>query len=347
MSTKTNAFRKTLLASSLALTTLLAACGGGGGGGSSAPTSTTTTSSPTTTTASSGGTGTLATPQYAAGSQELAAFNQINAMRQQCGFPTVEENTLLDTAAANHLNYMSLNQYLGHYETQGNPGFTGQTELNRFTAVGYPVLNNEGTEVIYPDPTNNNGGALGVIGLASVPYHLSGMFYPLGEIGIGYQALNFGPSAPEYTLLMDFSNQPTSPAAPVYANAPVTFPCQSTTGIDYESAGQETPAPYVNGQPVNTLTNPIGTPITVVGNLGDTVLLTSGTMTTPGGSQITLNTTDSSNDPNHTLAPFAAFAFPTNPLSPNTTYSVTVNGTDNGVAFSRNFSFTTGNQGQF
>ena len=121
----------------------------------------------------------------------------------------------------------------------------------------------------------------------------------------------------------------------------------SSAGVDYESARQETPSPYVGGQPVNTATNPIGTPITIVGNLSDTVLLTSGVMLDPNGNQIPLNLTDSSNDPNKDLPPFAAFAFPTNPLQPNTTYSVTLTGADNGTPFNRNFSFTTGSQGQF
>lgn len=202
--------------------------------------------------------------------------------------------------------------------------------------------------MISPAPTNNDGGAASVMRLASVPYHLSGMFYPLAEVGISYQPLNFGPAAPMYTLTMDLANHASgSPAAPLYADAPLTFPCQGTTGIDYESAGGEEPTPYLNGATLNLQANPIGTPITVVGNLSDTVLLTSGTVMDPNGNQIALNLTDSSDDPNHNLAPFAAFAFPTNPLLPNTSYSVVLNGTINNTAFSRNFTFTTGNQGQF
>ena len=126
--------RRLAIASALVLTTLLAACGGGGGG--SAPAGTATSSS-TSTTTSSASTGTLATAQYPAGSPELAAFNQLNAMRQQCGFPAVKENTLLDAAANNHYKYMVDNQVTGHYEVSGNPGFTGVTPLARATFVGY------------------------------------------------------------------------------------------------------------------------------------------------------------------------------------------------------------------
>ena len=333
----------TALVASLSLTTLLAACGGGGGGGSTPTTSTTSSTAPTTT-----NTGTTATPQYAAGSQELAALNQLNAMHQQCGFQTVSENTLLDQAAGNHMGYMADQKTLTHFETvSADPHYTGYYPSDRMTHVGYAVAGGNQATEDYANSTTNIGGALGVIGLASVPYHLSSIFYPLAETGVSYQALNFGPANPAYTLLMDFGNNASgAPAAPSFANAPLTFPCSGTTGVDYESASAENPTPYVNGQPVNLVTQPIGTPITVVGNLNDTVLLNSGSLVGPSGNQTALNLTDSSNDPNKTLAPFAAFAFPTNPLQPNTTYSVTLTGTDNGTPFNRNFSFITGSQGQ-
>lgn len=343
MQTYRHPLKLAALAATLALTGLLAACGGGGGGSATTTASSTPTSTaPSTTT----NTGVTVAPIYAAGSQELAAFNQINGMRQQCGFPAVSENTLLDQAAVNHMGYMADQKISGHYETvTTDPHYTGYGPADRMTHVGYAPAG--ASEVISPD-TTGIGGANSVLKLTSVPYHLSAMFYPLSEAGISYGALNFGPANPEYTLQMDFANNASgTPAAPNFSSAPLTFPCSGTTGVDYESASGESPTPYVNGQPVNLQTNPIGTPITVVGNLNDTVLLTSGVMIAPDGSQTPLNLTDSSNDPNKNLAPFAAFAFPTNPLQPNTQYSVTLTGTDNGTPFSRNFSFTTGAQGQF
>lgn len=344
MQTDRHPLKLATLAATLSLTTLLAACGGGGGGSPATASTGTGSTAP-----SAANTGATPTPTYAAGSQQLAAFNQLNAMHQQCGFPTVSENTLLDQAAVNHMGYMADQKTLTHFETVNtDPHYTGYYPSDRMTHVGYSVAGGNQATEDYLYSTTDIGGALGVIGLASVPYHLSSLFYPLAEAGVSYQALNFGPANPAYTLLIDFGNNASgAPASPIFASAPLTFPCSGTTGVDYESASAENPTPYINGQPVNLATNPIGTPITVVGNLNDTVLLTSGVMIAPNGNQITLNLTDSSNDPNKTLAPFAAFAFPTNPLQPNTTYSATLTGTDNGTAFSRNFSFTTGNQGQF
>lgn len=329
---KKNGFSRTSLFIALSLAMTLTACGGGGGGSTATSSGTGTSSSSTSST--------LSSPQYASGSAQLAAFNQVNTMRQQCGFPALSENTLLDVAAVNHLTYMGDNKYLGHSETSGNAGYTGATPQARASAVGY--TGNAG-EVFLAD-TTNIGGTLAVIGLASLPYHEDVLFSPTSDIGIGYQSLVFGPSTTYYTLeaMLGYTG-----AGSQLSGTPLTFPCQGTTGVDYESHGAEDPTPYINGQPVNLQTNPIGTPVAIVGNLSDTIVLNSGVMTDSLGNQTSLNLLDSGNDPNQALAPYVAEAFPTSPLQPNTTYSATITGTDNGTAFSRNFSFTTGNQGQF
>lgn len=337
MSTKTNVLRKIMLASSLSSATLLAACGGGGGGGgSSSPVATASAPVPAASQPVTGN-GTLASPQYAAGSPELAAFNQINAMRQQCGFPAVKENTLLDKAANNHYMYMVDNQVQGHYETQGNPGFTGVTPQNRAAAVGYPY--GAGEEIT--GLNTNAGGVVSVIRLASLPYHVADLFTPYTEVGVQYGP---GNASNQYYLfeLMIGAGQST----PLLQNAPLTFPCQGTTGVDYEAAGPEGPEPTINGTVYNVST-PVGTPIAIIGNPSDTIALTNATLTDPSGASIALNLLDSADDSNHELPPSAAAVFPTSALQPNTTYMATISGTINGNTFTRQFTFTTGNQGQF
>jgi hypothetical protein len=116
---------------------------------------------------------------------------------------------------------------------------------------------------------------------------------------------------------------------------PLTFPCQGTTGVAY-SAGGETPTPP------NTSGN-WGTPVAVSGNAGDTIVLTSGTMTDTLGHVITLQLLNSSSDPNKGLSTSESVAYPATPLTANTVYTVSLTGTRNGTAFSRNFTFTTGN----
>ena len=131
-------------------------------------------------------------------------------------------------------------------------------------------------------------------------------------------------------------------ASPIFQNAPLTFPCQGTTGVYYDGS-MENPTPTING----TVFSSWGTPITVEGNASDTIVLTSGYLTDPNNNQIALNLLDSANDSNHEMPAYAAAAFPTSALQANTTYMATISGTINGNTFTRQFSFTTGNQGQF
>lgn len=80
----------------------------------------------------------------------------------------------------------------------------------------------------------------------------------------------------------------------------------------------------------------------MVGNPSDIVVLTNAVYTASGGATISLQILNSETDPNHLLGQYQAVAYPTTPLQPNTQYSVALNGTINGTAFSRAFTFTTG-----
>lgn len=62
----------------------------------------------------------------------------INDLRRQCGMPELISNDLLSQAASNHSNYLWDNQETGHYETEGNTGFTGVEPADRTEHVGYP-----------------------------------------------------------------------------------------------------------------------------------------------------------------------------------------------------------------
>nr|WP_297471435.1 hypothetical protein [Acidithiobacillus sp.] len=249
-------------------------------------------------------------------------------MRQQCGFPALKENTLLDASTANHVTYMIDNSYYGHYETASSPGFTGATPQVRAQYVGYSGSVGEVLSLV----KTNAGGVTAIQSLSVSPYHLAEMLSPVTDAGMRYAPLNS-----TYDVFASDSGALT-PAQ--YQNSPLTFPCQGITGAPYANTLGETPNPIINGQAVQF---PIGTPVAIVGNASDTIALSSGTMTGPGGSAINLDLLDSATDGNHEIASFAAVAFPASPLQPNTTYNVSINGTDNGTPFSRNFSFTTGN----
>ncbi len=338
---------KLSVALSLSMTALLAACGGGGGSSSTATTGTSSASSSTSSSSGSSGSttqgnvGSLSTPTYAAGSPALAAFDQLNQMRQTCTFPQMTENSLLDKSVANHWNYVNLNggpNFVNHYETSGNPGFTGVTPENRATYVGYPY---SGFGEVIASPSTNIGGAAAITTLGSTPYHAALLFSDLAEVGMIYQQLSSAAGG-YYEFIADMGTQTVSPTAPAISGAPLTWPCQGATNVERENLSGESPTPYVNGAPANNVAGSWGTPIVIEGGASDTITLSSVSVTGPSGN-VPVSFYDSANDPNNDLAASMAFAIPNAPLAATTTYSVVASGTINGTPFTRSFSFTTGN----
>lgn len=317
-----------LTAVAMAAAALLAACGGGGGGSSSSPAASTTPAAPDPNAAN------VATPTYAAASAQQTIFAGVNRQRQQCGFPTLIENTVLDSAANAHAKYMGTNGGLiTDTEVSSNPGFTGVSYSDRAVHFGYPAGPYSGGESAgyYTNATLSEaqyGQQITAEWLGGI-YHIALVVWPVTQIGIGWNETTFN-GFPEIQSTVSIANLQV-----MKGNLPLTFPCQGTTGVAYSVAGETPTPPNTSG--------PWGTPIAVSGNQSDTVVLQSGTITDTLGHTVNLQVLNSSTDPNKLLPTFEAVAYPNSPLSPNTTYSVSLTGTINGTAFSRSFSFTTGN----
>ena len=333
-----------LAALSFAAALTLAACGGGGGssggGGSnnsaSGSSGTGTTTSPTVT-------GTQSTAQYAANSAQLAAFNLLNQYRQQCGFPTLQQNTVLDTAAQNHSKYMGLNNVFTDIETSGNNGYTGASYLDRAVYAGFPAGislaggSGGGNAVFTSNFSASLAGQQFIYGMIGGVYHSVIATYPANIVGLGEYETPATQGAYTYTDTFEsLSVASSSTQTQSLGGTPLTFPCQGITGVPYAEVGESPAAPNVSA-------SGSGTPVVVMGNATDSIVLQSATMTDTGGHVITLQLLNSATDPNKFLKSSQAVAYPTSPLSPNTTYTVSLTGTYNGAAFSRSFSFTTGN----
>jgi hypothetical protein len=328
-----NRFDLSLATAGMAL--LLTACGGGGSSGGT----TVSNSSGNGTPQSSAGSnpsaiaGDVSTPQYAAASIESAAFQLVNQTRQQCGFPVLADNTLLDKAAASHANYENLNNIVSDTEVAGSAGFTGVSYQNRAVIAGYPsgiAVGGESTG--FYNGQNWTAAQVGqqlIYGLLSGVYHVGGIMSPATDAGFGQVSVPYN-GFPEYWAALTYGNP-----QPVVKNGPLTFPCQGVTGIAYKGAGEIPTPPNTSGA--------WGTPVAVVGNATDTIALNTGSMTDSSGNTIQLQLLDSANDPNKELPAYMASAYAVSPLKPDTQYSVTVTGTDNGTPFSRSFTFTTGN----
>lgn len=334
--------KRTSLACALLLSTALAACGGGGDGGTTTGSTSSNGGGGTTSTPATTVTGTVSTPQYAASSAQLAALTLLNQYRTQCGFPALQENTVLDQAAQAHAKYMGLNNAISDSEASSNQGFTGASYVDRAVAAGFPssVL---GVGVSGGFATTTSSFSAQVAGQQFVYALLSGVYhsivgaYPVNTVGIGEYETQTTVGSYTYTQSWDSMSLYNTQAQAI-SNGPLTFPCQGVTGVAYKSTSGEIPTPP------NVSSSGWGTPVVVTGNPGaDKVLLTSATMADTSGTVINLQILNSTNDPNKLVQPEQAVAYPSSPLQPNTQYSVNLSGTINGTPFTRSFTFTTGN----
>ena len=230
----------------VALAAALVACGGGGSdGGDSSPLPITPgTTTPGTTP------GTTTPPvvtedlqaykasSYPASDPRQYMFDQINTARTQCGFGALHHNTKLDTAAQGHADWLARNNYSGHFQAVGTPGFTGVAPWDRVTAAGYP----------YIETSEGLGAAIGaervdyhkehVPGQLATVYHAIGILRPLREIGFGHAVRSaFGLSPGFLTghnIATATDRQKTSDVA--------TYPCQGVVA-SFTFHPDETPNP--------------------------------------------------------------------------------------------------------
>ena len=302
---------------------------------------------------------------YTPGSEQDQAFNLLNSERNSCGFGYLTHNANLDTAAQAYVNWFIVNYFTDNHieaatfpsganQGQATTGFTGVNYYNRTAAAGYnqtnpSALGEIGAPVWYS--TNIAGtGITGMRALLASPYHLKEAIGPFRDIGLtvtsggpqGSGAAIIGPVGTQVStyLWIDLGYQ--SNATPQLANSATlqTYPCQGTTGTAYALFGEE-PNP-VPGRDLSV--NPIGQPVFIQIRPGHSLVVTSITMTqTSNGASVNLlPTVTAANDTNGMLSPNMAFAMPNSPLLQNTQYSVSVQYTDNGIAFSKTFTFTTG-----
>jgi len=332
-----------LSAIALSISTLLTGCGGGGGGDTAAAVTpapvvpTTPVVEPSTIVTA------VATSTYATTSEEYAAFNLLNAERQRCGFGTLAQNAKLDQAALAHANWQLLNKNFAHIETAGTAGFTGVSPTNRATAAGYSAVGLVGEMIAFGTTASKAGrGAAGVRDLFSAPYHALTAIGPYLEVGISVRSpLDLGLNLLIHVTQVNTANATTAPV--IASDAVATYPCEGTTDVNYRLTG-EIPNP-VPGR--NLLGTPLGHPIMVILRPGRTLTITSATLMKVSNSTfITLRTPVTSvNDPHNIFFVNEGYVIPNAALEPSTNYEASINGTNNGVSFTRTFRFMTGTGG--
>ena len=300
---------------------LLAGCGGGGGGGGTTAVSSTAPSTLPQEPGAPALTGNTATDGY----------NWLNYRRAQLGLSVLTRNSQVDAAALGHSNYLRLNNTVSHEQTAGAPGFTGAVLADRLGAAGYALTGGYAIgEVI--SATSNTSGFYQAEELITAIYHRFVMFEPVfKEVGTGATSVANG-----YTYFTADLTSRNGLGAGLGLGRLVNYPANNQTNVPTNFfSNTESPDPVPDQDEV-------GFPISVhadSGRGGAGVVVRSFTVTPRGGSALGTRLLSHANDSR--TASSAAAIIPLAPLRAGTLYDVSFDGTVDGVAAPRTWSFTT------
>ncbi|MES2530935.1 MAG: hypothetical protein V4636_07855 [Pseudomonadota bacterium] len=356
----------------VATAVLLAACGGGGGGseggslaasntpvsvapGSSAPEEDAASSSEDAVEA--GGLTQTTSPVPASAvtagrstdlpALQAAVLQTLQAERRRCGFSLLVRDANLDQAAVNHGLYLA-NEYANgrkgsHAEAPGSTGFTGETASARAKAVGYAPRtvgeafahsNLDATDAaIARAPTPTDRAVSHTEFLLSTVYHMQALLLPRADLGVGY-AEQRGADVFTQVTVMEFGAKTGVPNT-VQSDV-LTYPCEGTTAVRPSfTPSKETPNPMPS-----TGDGTVGTPLYIRAPEGSVLALTSSSVTASDGNAVATTVLNSTNDPEKRLTQAQIFVVPQSALIKGKSYQVNFNGTVDGKAFNRTFSFT-------
>ena len=238
--------------------------------------------------------------------------------------------------------------------TQFPEGFTGADPATRVRVQGYTDLGGVTDEFAFftsnaPVQSKLGIGELGIRGLLNAPYHLNGLMSGYRDVGIAVRS-NDDTGKGQRGVFVQINAAYTASVGPQLLGSRdvQTYPCEGTTGVNRQLTN-ETPNPVL-GRDLRTA--PLGSTVLIAVREGNRLAITSASMThATTGEAVTLRpTVTSENDPygpcqTGCFGPHQAYVVPNAPLLPNTAYNVMLAGTNNGAAFSRNFKFSTGNNG--
>lgn len=335
----------------------LAGCGGGGGGASNA-TGIVVAAGPeaaaSATTAVRGTAQVPASTPAAARSVDVAALRSavlqvLQDERARCGFSPLASDASLDDAAASHGAYLASaisNDTKGaHTQVPGTPGFTGESPTDRAKFAGYATgAVNEafahsslstGDDVVAGALWPTDRAAAHVKYLLSTVYHMAVLLSPRRDVGVGY-AEQKGGSAFAQVTVMEFGTKAGVDNAA--QSDLLTYPCEGTTVARAAFLpARETPNP-MPGVGDGT----VGTPLYLRAPAGKVLVLRNHRLSGPDGVAVATTVLDAANDPAQRLGAAQVFVLPRQALVKGAGYHATFDGTIDGNAFSRSFSFQPG-----
>lgn len=239
------------------------------------------------------------------------------------------QNALVDRAAQAHADYQKLNNIVSHDEVAGNPGYTGAHLLERLSSAGYTFGNAAYAYGEVISATTNNSGAFMADELITAIYHRFVIFEPMfKEIGTGSAT-----TSQSYTYFTsDFTaNNGYGPG--LGHGGVVTWPYSGQTGVtpnffsDYEA-----PDPVAG-------VNEVGYPVSVHADISAQLAVQSFTISQHGGAVLAVKLLAHASDAETPAS--AAAIVPLAVLKGATTYDVSFVGSADGVAVTKNWSFTT------
>ncbi|MBC3883618.1 CAP domain-containing protein [Undibacterium griseum] len=268
------------------------------------------------------------TPTYAASSDELAAFNEINAIRKLIGLGLLAQNTLLDKSANNHMKYVVANNpNNAHIEDPLKSGFTGVAPIDRASYMGY--TGSVGELVGF------GNGLDAVKGLMNTIYHRDILLDQTTEhVGISLLPTTTVPVAD--VEIGSIKGQRNA------SDFLTTYPFDGQKNLPLQMA-LETPSPF--GIAYTDYATKTSSPVAFYSASGTALIVSSFTVS-QGANLLTGRVLTSSNDTNGLTRKNAASWLGIAPFQPNTTYTASFTGTVNGVAVSRTWTFTTGTSAQ-
>lgn len=267
-------------------------------------------------------------PTYAASSNELAAFNEINAIRKLIGLGLLAQNALLDKSANNHMKYGVANPTSNpHFEDPLKAGFTGVSPTDRAAFVGY--TGNVGEVLSF------GNGLDAVKGLMNTIYHRDILLDQTTEhIGISFIPTDIAPVVDiDLGIIKGQRNA---------SDFVTTYPFDGQKNLPLQMA-PETPSPFgLTGPEYSTKTS---SPVAFYSASGTTLAVSSFTVS-QGSNIVTGRLLTNTSDTTGLITKHAASWLGSAPFQPNTTYTASFTGTVNGVAVSKTWTFTTGTSAQ-
>lgn len=290
-------------------------------------------------------------PSYSVPLEAEETLNFLNAERQHCGFGEFNSDSLLALAASGHADYQIINNLLTHdqdFDKYPN-GFTGERPIDRVMSAGYSDAAMVTDEVVRFTGVTDRPGISGVRYLLSAPYHLRGLMGPYRDAGIAVHYPSSASGNKFYVYVqMNMAYRYEDGPQQIEPSEVLTYPCDGIVGVNRQLRN-ESPNP-VPGR--DLLKNPLGTAIFVTARDGNTLTIDRASVTEVGtGLVVKLRLPVTSvTDPyagcyEGCFEPHQGYIIPDQPLKAMSSYKVLIEGLNNGLPFTKTFSFTTGDGG--